>query len=105
MHSICLVQPAEAVLDAVRAIYSERLWTVVLEPQDLGSLIYDFRYLPHRPLLKYVYGAIEALGIEQGRERDELTWQEVRQVFGFSLVVVRGKASLRCLRQVVQVKK
>ena len=41
----------------------------------------------------------------EGREPDELTWQEVRQVFGFSLVVVRGKASLRCSGRVVKVEK
>jgi len=103
MDSIHLVQPPQAVFEAVRRVYAERPWSTTLEVQDLGGLLYELKYLPYRPLLRDVHGAVEALVIEQGRDVAELPWTEVRTVFGFKLLEIRSKATSTLNSGVVRV--
>jgi hypothetical protein len=103
MRSLRLIHPQDDVLEAIRALYDKHPWSTTLEAQDLGSLIYDLRFLPYRPTLGDVYGAVEALSVEQGRDVAELTWDEVRQVFNLKLVSISGRASLRINARTVKV--
>jgi len=103
MSSVRLIQSAEAILEAVRTVYAQYPSSTVLEAQDLGALLYDLKYLPYRPLLRDVHGAVEALAIERGRDVAELTWTEVRTVFGFKLVEIRSKTTLTINSRVVRV--
>jgi hypothetical protein len=95
--------PRDATLEAVRAIYDKYPWSTTLEPQDLSGLIFDMKFLPYRPTSGDIYGAVEALSIEQGRPVDELQWHEVRQVFGYRLIMIRPKATLRISGRVIGV--
>ena|ERR671913_559290 len=96
MHSICLVQPAEAVLEAVRLCYSKYPWSIALEDQDLlSSLLFAMRILPYRPSLQDVLGAMETLAIECGLDtEEELTWAEIKEVLGLSPYLQMGDRPL-----------
>jgi len=104
MRTLRLITPQDAVLAAIRAIYDKHPWSTTLEAQDLGFLLYDLKYLPYCPALGDVYGAIEALSVEKGCPAEELVWHEVREVFGFRLIEIRAKATLRISGRVVEVK-
>ena len=93
--AIRLVTPFEAVLTAVRECYSKYPWSVGLEDQDLGSLLFAMRLLPYRPALKDVSGAMEALLVERGIDTDEPTWDEIRDVFKLKMCVISGEAKVR----------
>lgn len=85
MHSICLVQLAEAVLEAVRLCYSKYPWSIALEDHDLSSLLFAMRIVPYRPSLQHVLGAMVTLAIECGLDtEEELTWAEIKEVLGLS---------------------
>src|SRR5215204_138860 len=103
MSSVRLIQSAEAVLEAVRTVYAQYPSSTVLEAQDLGALLYDLKYLPYRPLLRDVHGAVEALAIERGRDVAALSSTEVRTVFCLKWVEIRSTATLTTNSRVVQI--
>jgi|SRR5215204_1642930 len=94
MESIRIIQPSEAVFEAVRQCYAKYPWSIALEDDDLASLVYAMRLLPYRPPLHDVAGAVAALSIDRGCVVEELTWAEVKEVFGLKLVPISSKATV-----------
>ena len=91
MESIRLVQPPEACLEAVRLCYSKYPWSIGLEDDDLGSLLFAVRLLPYRPVLRNVSAAVETLSLERGLDtEEELTWAEIKEVLGLTPFEDRG---------------
>ena len=95
MESIRLVQPPEACLEAVQLCYSKYPWSIGLEDDALGSLLFAMRLLTYRPVLRNVSAAMETLSLERGLDtEEELTWAEIKEVLGLSPYLQMGARPL-----------